>query len=189
MVLFFMLIALELKREVREEQLATGRTIATPAFAAIGGMVAPAVIYLLLNAGNPAAIRGWAIPTATDAVLALTVLVLLGNRVPASLKIFLTALAGFDDIGAILIIAFFYTDAFALPPILLASAAIIALIGLNRWNVSRLAPYVVIGVFLWVVGRGSRIWHSRNHGWYCYWFGNTNGLCHSRQSRLPTTQC
>jgi|GEM_PF-4997108 len=99
MVFFFLLIALELKREILEGQLSTPRSIATPGFAALGGMVVLALIYIAFNAGDPAAMRGWAIPTATDTVLALTVLVLLGARAPVSLKVFLTALAIFDDLG------------------------------------------------------------------------------------------
>lgn len=150
MVFFFLLIALELKREILDGQLSTAKSIATPAFAALGGMVAPALVYLAFNAGDPVAMRGWAIPTATDMVLALTVLVLLGARVPASLKIFLTALAIFDDLGAILIIALFYTEHLATPSLVMAAFGIAALIGLNIFKVTRTAAYVIVGVFLWI---------------------------------------
>lgn len=150
MVFFFLLIALELKREILEGQLSTPRSIATPAFAALGGMAAPALIYIAFNVGDPMAMRGWAIPTATDTVLALTVLVLLGSRVPISLKVFLTALAIFDDLGAILVIALFYTEQLATPSMVLAAFGLVALVGLNVFNVTRTAAYVIVGVFLWV---------------------------------------
>ena len=150
MVFFFLLIALELKREVLEGQLSTPRAIATPGFAALGGMAAPALIYTAFNFGDPAAMRGWAIPTATDTVLALTVLMLLGKRVPASLKVFLTALAIFDDLGAILVIALFYTEQLATLSLIMAAFGLVALIGLNIFNVTRTAAYVIVGVLLWV---------------------------------------
>lgn len=150
MVFFFLLIALELKREVLEGQLSTVKSIATPAFAALGGMAAPALIYVAFNAGDPVAMRGWAIPTATDTVLALTVLVLLGARAPASLKVFLIALAIFDDLGAILIIALFYTEQLATSSLVMAAFGIATLVGLNLFKVTRSAAYVVVGVFLWI---------------------------------------
>lgn len=150
MVFFFLLIALELKREVLEGQLATPKAIATPGFAALGGMAVPALIYTVFNAGDPEAMRGWAIPAATDAVLALTVLVLLGRRVPVSLKVFLTAVAIFDDLGAIVIIALFYTEQLATASLVMAALGIAALVGLNVFKVTRTGAYVVVGVFLWV---------------------------------------
>lgn len=150
MVFFFLLIALELKREILEGQLATPKAIATPGFAALGGMAVPALIYTAFNAGDPVAMRGWAIPAATDTVLALTVLTLLGARVPVSLKVFLTALAIFDDLGAILVIALFYTERLATPSLVIAGFGVAALIGLNVFKVTHTAAYVVVGVFLWV---------------------------------------
>lgn len=150
MVFFFLLIALELKREVLEGRLSTPKAIATPGFAALGGMLVPALIYAAFNAGDPVAMRGWAIPAATDTVLALTVLTLLGARVPVSLKVFLTALAIFDDLGAILVIALFYTERLATPSLVMAGLGIAALIGLNVFNVARTAAYAVVGVLLWV---------------------------------------
>jgi len=150
MVFFFLLIALELKREVLEGQLSTPRAIAAPGFAALGGMLVPALIYVAFNAGDPVAMRGWAIPAATDTVLALTVLALLGTRVPVSLKVFLTALAIFDDLGAILVIALFYTERLATPSLVMAAFGIAALIGLNVFKITRTAAYVIVGVLLWV---------------------------------------
>lgn len=150
MVFFFLLIALELKREILEGQLSSPKAIAAPGFAALGGMAAPALIYFALNAGDPAAMRGWAIPTATDTVLALTALTLLGARVPTSLRVFLTALAIFDDLGAILVIALFYTERLATPSLVMAAFGIAALVGLNAFKVTRTAAYVIVGVFLWV---------------------------------------
>ncbi len=150
MAFFFLLIALELKREIMDGQLSTPLAIATPGFAALGGMAAPALIYTAFNAGDPLAMRGWAIPTATDTVLALTVLTLLGARVPASLKVFLTALAIFDDLGAILVIALFYTDRLATPSLVMAALGVAALVGLNVFKVTRTAAYTIVGVFLWI---------------------------------------
>jgi len=109
MAIFFLLVGLELKREVMEGELSDLRSVMLPALGAIGGMVVPGVIFIAFNHTDPVAIKGWAIPTATDIAFALGILALLGSRVPVSLKIFLTSLAIFDDIGAILIIAFFYT--------------------------------------------------------------------------------
>ena len=150
MVFFFLLIVLELKREILEGQLSTAKSIATPAFAALGGMAAPALIYTAFNIGDPVAMRGWAIPTATDTVLALTILALLGSRVPTSLKVFLTALAIFDDLGAILVIALFYTDQLAVTSLVMAAFGIAALVGLNLFKVTHSAAYVIVGLLLWV---------------------------------------
>lgn len=150
MAFFFLLIALELKREILEGQLSTRKALTTPGVAALGGMVAPALVYTAFNFGDPMAMRGWAIPTATDTVLALTVLTLLGARVPATLKVFLTALAIFDDLGAILVVALFYTERLATPSLILAAIGVAALIGLNVFRITRTAAYVIVGVFLWV---------------------------------------
>jgi len=150
MVFFFLLIALELKREVLEGALSSLKSLAAPGCAALGGMAMPALVYAAFNDGDPLAMRGWAIPVATDAVLALTVLILLGNRVPASLKVFLTALAIFDDLGAILVIALFYTERLATSSLLLVALGIVALGLLNYYNVARVPAYVIVGVFLWL---------------------------------------
>jgi len=150
MVFFFLLITLGLKREILDGQLSSLKSFAAPGFAALGGMLAPALIYTAFNLGDPVAMRGWAIPVSTDAVLALTVLVLLGTRVPASLKVFLTALAIFDDLGAIMVIAVFYTEGIVSSSLLLAGLGIATLVALNYFNITRSAVYVIVGIFLWL---------------------------------------
>lgn len=150
MAVFFLLVGLEVKREVMEGELSTVSQIALPLAAAIGGMVVPAALYFWLNMGNAAALRGWAIPMATDIAFALGIISLLGNRVPMSLKVFLTAIAIADDLGAILVIAFVYTDNVSAQMLLLAGAAILSLIALNLCKVRALSAYAVVGVFLWL---------------------------------------
>jgi NhaA family Na+:H+ antiporter len=149
MALFFLLVGLEIKREFLEGQLSNWGQRALPGIAALGGMIAPALIYLALTRGDPVAMRGWAIPAATDIAFALGVLALLGSRVPVSLKIFLTALAILDDLGAVVIIALFYTEGVSLPMLGLAAACIAALVVLNRLHVTRLPVYLAIGALLW----------------------------------------
>jgi NhaA family Na+:H+ antiporter len=150
MAIFFMMVGLEIKREFIEGQLATWPRRVLPAFAAFGGMIVPALFYVALNAGSPETLRGWAVPTATDIAFALGALALLGSRVPASLKVFLAALAILDDLAAVTIIALFYTDHLA-PLWLAAAAGIIALlVGLNLRGVSRLPIYLALGALLWV---------------------------------------
>jgi NhaA family Na+:H+ antiporter len=121
-----------------------------PAGAALGGMVAPALIYMAINAGDPVATRGWAIPAATDIAFALGILVLLGSRVPASLKVFLTAVAIIDDLGAILIIAFFYTEGLSLTALLAAGIGPLILLAFNRAKVMAIGPYVAVGLVIWL---------------------------------------
>lgn len=150
MAVFFLLIGLELKREVVEGQLSSADQIALPALAAIGGLIVPALIYWLINKDNPQGINGWAIPTATDIAFALAILTLLGSRVPASLKIFLTTIAIFDDLGAIIIIAVFYSADLSTTSLALAGAGIIALFVLNRLGVRNLAAYIIVGIFIWL---------------------------------------
>lgn len=150
MVFFFFLIGLELKREVYEGQLSSLRQVALPAIAALGGMAVPAAIYLAFNGSDPVAAKGWAIPAATDIVLALALLALLGSRVPISLKVFLTALAIFDDFGTLVIIAVFYSGELSLFAMSLALAGIVAALLLNRMRVTHTAAYALVGVFLWV---------------------------------------
>lgn len=150
MVFFFFLIGLEIKREVLEGQLSSLSQIALPAFGAIGGMAAPALIYLFFNFGDPNAVRGWAVPVATDIVLALALLALLGERVPVSLKVFLTALAIFDDLGTLVVIATFYTEGLSLPSLVLATLGLVALFVLSRFRIARITPYALVGVFVWV---------------------------------------
>lgn len=149
MALFFLLVGLEIKREFIEGQLATWSRRALPAFAALGGMIAPALIYVALARGDAEAIRGWAIPAATDIAFALGVLAILGSRVPVSLKIFLTALAILDDLGAILIIALFYSGDLSLPMLAGAAACLAVLIALNLRDVRALPVYLAIGALLW----------------------------------------
>lgn len=149
MVIFFFLVGLEIKRETVTGELARPRQALLPIIAAAGGIFTPAIIYLVFNIGSPDNLRGWAIPTATDIAFSLAILTLLGKRVPISLKIFLTALAIIDDLGAILIIAFFYTAEISLIPMLLAVGIIALLLLLNRLNTSSLAYYFIPGVLLW----------------------------------------
>lgn len=150
MAIFFFLIGLELKRELIEGELSEKRNIILPGIGAIGGMAVPALIYIYFNAGDPDAIEGWAIPAATDIAFALGVLSLLGSRVPASVKIFLTSLAIFDDIGAILIIAAFYTAKISLTSLVVVACCIPILVLLNRRNVTSKSLYLMIGLIMWV---------------------------------------
>lgn len=150
MAVFFLLVGLEIKREVIEGELSTMAKAALPAVAAVGGMAAPAAVYLLLNGADPAAARGWAIPAATDIAFALGVLALLGRHAPPSLKIFLLALAILDDLGAIVIIAAFYTTDLSVTALILAGAGIAGLVALNRAGVQGLGGYLLVGIFLWV---------------------------------------
>ena len=149
MALFFLLVGLEIKRELLIGQLAGWRDRALPGFAALGGMVVPALIYVAFNYDNPAAVRGWAIPSATDIAFSLAVLALLGSRVPLSLKVFLTALAILDDLGAVIIIAIFYTAELSPVMIGLAALTVAILVAINASRVTVLWPYVVLGLLLW----------------------------------------
>ncbi|WP_434580021.1 Na+/H+ antiporter NhaA [Pseudomonas sp. Z5-35] len=150
MALFFLLIGLEVKREVLDGQLSNPSQIVLPGAAAIGGMLIPALIYWFLNRDNPAALAGWAIPTATDIAFALGVLALLGKRVPVSLKLFLMTLAIIDDLGAIVIIAIFYSGDLSTLSLGLAAACIAGLVAMNRMGVVKLGPYMVVGLILWI---------------------------------------
>lgn len=150
MAVFFFLVGLEIKREALRGALSSARTASLPAIAALGGMMVPAIIYAGLNWDNQVALRGWAIPAATDIAFAVGVLALLGSRVPPTLKIFLLALAIIDDLGAILIIAIFYTNGLSLSALALAFLGIAALALLNRANVLRVWPYLLVGAFVWV---------------------------------------
>jgi NhaA family Na+:H+ antiporter len=150
MAVFFFLVGLEIKREVVEGELSTARQVALPGLCALGGMAVPALVYLAFNWTTPENRAGWAIPAATDIAFAMGVMALLGSRVPEGLKIFLLALAIIDDLGAIMIIAIFYTDNLSLLALGLAAIGILGLVLLNRFRVLRLAPYIIIGLFIWV---------------------------------------
>lgn len=150
MALFFLLIGLEIKRELVAGHLSSPAKLALPAIAALGGMVVPALIYVTFNYGDDFALRGWAIPTATDIAFALGILSLLGKRIPISLKIFLMALAIFDDLGAILIIALFYTSDLSFHAISFAAICIFILVILNRFQVTKLGFYWIVGGLLWI---------------------------------------
>ena len=149
MAVFFLLVGLEIKREMLDGQLSTWPRRILPGIAAVGGMVVPALIYLAITWNEPRLHSGWAIPTATDIAFALGVLAVLGSRVPTSLKIFLTALAILDDLGAIIIIAFFYTGDLSLPMLGAAALCLVVLIAFNRFHVTALLPYLVVGAVLW----------------------------------------
>ena len=149
MAVFFLLVALEIKRELLEGALSTRSRAILPAIAAAGGMAAPAAIYAALNWGDAENMRGWAIPTATDIAFSLGVLSLLGRRVPVEIRVFLTAVAVADDLGAILIVALFYTAKLDAAMLALAGAALFALRAMNRRGVARVAPYMIAGAILW----------------------------------------
>jgi NhaA family Na+:H+ antiporter len=151
MAVFFLLVGLEIKREMLDGQLSTWSRRILPGIAALGGMVVPAVIYLAFNSGPDGHPRGWAIPSATDIAFALGVLSLLGPRVPISLKVFLTALAILDDLGAVLIIAVFYNGDLNLPALGGAIFVLSMLRGLNAFGYTDLKPYLVLGAVLWVL--------------------------------------
>jgi NhaA family Na+:H+ antiporter len=150
MSVFFFLVGLELKRELLEGELSDKGKIILPAVGAVGGMLVPALIYLAINAKDPVAVKGWAIPAATDIAFALGILSLLGSKVPAGIKVFLTSIAIFDDIGAILIIAFFYTANVSLLALLVAAACLPVLLFLNRRGVESKSIYLLVGIIMWV---------------------------------------
>jgi Na+:H+ antiporter, NhaA family len=150
MAIFFFYVGLEIKKEMLTGALASLQQAALPIVAAIGGMLVPALVYTAINAGDAVAMRGWAIPAATDIAFAVGVVALLGSRVPPALKVFLLALAIIDDLGAIIIIALFYTAQLSLFSLSLAAIGIAVLVALNMRGVTRLAPYVLVGTFIWV---------------------------------------
>jgi NhaA family Na+:H+ antiporter len=149
MAVFFLLVGLEIKREVLDGQLSTWNRRILPGVAAAGGMLFPALIFLAFNWSDPTTSRGWAIPAATDIAFALGVLALLGSRVPTSLKVFLTALAIIDDLGAVVIIALFYTTGLSVQDLGLSAVVVAALFAMNRLGVMRLTPYLILGALLW----------------------------------------
>lgn len=150
MAVFFLLVGLEVKRELFEGELNSLSKALLPAIAAVGGMVVPALIFVLFNHHDPVALRGWAIPTATDIAFSLGILSLLGSRIPVTLKIFLTALAIFDDVGAIVVIAIFYSGNISLLLLFVALGFVLILFIFNRLNLRHFAPYMIVGFALWV---------------------------------------
>src|SRR3982751_510848 len=149
MAVFFFVVGLEIKREIIAGELASIRTASLPMIAALGGMVVPAAIYAIVNRGGPG-MPGWGVPMATDIAFALGVLALLGNRVPLGLRVFLAALAIVDDIGAVLVIAVFYTAGLSAAALSLAVGVFVALVVCNRVDIRRLMPYALLGVLLWL---------------------------------------
>ena len=151
MAIFFFLVGLEIKREVLEGRLSSRSDLLLPMAAAIGGMAVPALIYAGINWGHETNMNGWAIPTATDIAFALGILGLLGSRAPLSLKVLLTAIAIIDDLGAIVVIAIFYTEGLSVTTLAMAVVPIVGLIVLNRMRIASAAPYVLVGTVLWVI--------------------------------------
>ncbi len=149
MAIFFFFVTLEIKREFLQGELSNIKQALLPIIAAIGGMVVPALFYIIINYGNAETINGWAIPSATDIAFSLGILSLLGSRVPLSLKVFLTALAIIDDLGAILIIAFFYSGDLSTPYLSLVLISYILLLVLNKFSIKLFAPYLLIGLCMW----------------------------------------
>ncbi len=150
MAVFFFLVGLEIKRELLVGELSSRRQALLPVVAALGGMAVPALIYASINQGDATALRGWAIPAATDIAFALGIVLLLGSRVPTSLKVFLTAVAIIDDLGAIVVIAFFYTAHLSLPMLAAAMAGCAVLFALNRARVMSVLPYLFVGLIVWL---------------------------------------
>jgi len=159
MAIFFFFVTLEIKREFIQGELSSVKQASLPIIAAIGGMLVPALIYIYININNPETLNGWAIPSATDIAFSIGVLSLLGSRVPISLKVFLTALAIIDDLGAIIIIAFFYTGNLSLKYLGLLLLIFLLLVILNRFNVKKFLPYIIFGLLLWLFTHKSGI-HS-----------------------------
>ncbi len=149
MAIFFFFVTLEIKREFLQGELSNKKQALLPIIAAVGGMIVPALIYIFINLGDPKTLNGWAIPSATDIAFSLGVLSLLGKRVPLSLKVFLTALAIIDDLGAIIIIALFYSGDLSIKYLSLMLLAFVILLLINKFNVKKIFPYLLVGIFLW----------------------------------------
>ena len=149
MAIFFFFVTLEIKREFLQGELSSLKQAMLPIIGAVGGMLVPALIYIVINIDTPTTLNGWAIPSATDIAFSIGILSLLGSRVPISLKVFLTALAIIDDLGAIVIIAFFYSGDLSIKYLILILIAFIFLLILNRFSVKRFFPYLIVGLFLW----------------------------------------
>ena len=149
MAIFFFFVTLEIKREFLQGELSNIKQAMLPIIAAVGGMLVPALIYVYINFGDSETLNGWAIPSATDIAFSLGVLSLLGKRVPLSLKVFLTALAIIDDLGAIVIIALFYSGDLSIKYLSLMLLAFIILLIINKFNIKKFLPYLIVGIFLW----------------------------------------
>ena len=149
MAIFFFFVSLEIKREFLQGELSNPKQALLPIIGAVGGMVVPALFYIFINYSDSTTLNGWAIPSATDIAFSLGVLSLLGKRVPVSLKVFLTALAIIDDLGAIVIIAFFYSGNIQSTYLILMLLSVIVLIGLNKFKINNFLPYLIVGIFLW----------------------------------------
>ena len=163
MAVFFFIVTLEIKREFIHGELSRPKQALLPIIGAVGGMAIPALIYIIINFETGYTLRGWAIPSATDIAFSIGVLSLLGSRIPISLKVFLTALAIIDDLGAIIIIAFFYSSDLQYTYLMLMLASFIALLLLNKFGVKKFTPYFLVGLFLWYFTHGSGI-HSTISG-------------------------
>ena len=163
MAVFFFVVTLEIKREFIQGELSKPKRALLPIIGAVGGMALPALIYVIINFDTGYTLRGWAIPSATDIAFSIGVLSLLGSRIPISLKVFLVALAIIDDLGAIIIIAFFYSTELQYTYLLLMLAAFLSLILLNKFNVKKFVPYFLVGLFLWYFTHESGI-HSTISG-------------------------
>lgn len=166
MAIFFLLIGLEVKRELTSGHLSDRSQIVLPAAGAVGGVVVPAAVYIWLNWQDPVALKGWAVPTATDIAFALGVLALVGSRLPSGLKVFLMTLAILDDLIAIIVIAMFYTSGLSVSSLAAASVFVATLVVLNRLNVLSIAPYVLVGLALWVCVLKSGV-HATLAGVFC----------------------
>lgn len=187
MAIFFLLIGLELKRELMEGELSEKSKVLFPFVGAIGGMLFPALIYTALNYQNSQAMNGWAIPAATDIAFALGILALLGKRVPLSLKIFLTSLAIFDDIGAIIIIAFFYTSKISFISLLVAAICLAVLMLMNLNHVVKRTPYFIVGIVMWTAVLKSGV-HATLAGIALAFFIPLNNENDDRRSPLKTLE-
>lgn len=169
MALFFLLIGLEIKREVLDGNLSSKEQIILPGIGAVAGIVFPALIYVFFTVDDPIGIRGWAIPSATDIAFAIGVFTLFGTRLPLSLKLFLLSVAIFDDIGAIVIIALFYSAELSTASLMIGIAGLVILFLLNRFKVNTLSPYVVVGMIVWVAVLKSGV-HATLAGFAIAWF-------------------
>jgi len=184
MAVFFLAVGLELKREIIEGELSHPQKIVLPLFGAIGGMVIPTLIYTALNWSDPVAMNGWAIPTATDIAFALGILMLLGKKVPVSLKVFLASLAIFDDIGAIIIIALFYTSKLSLLALTIAASMILLLYIINKRGRTELTTYAFIGIILWIAVLKSGV-HATLAGVILAFFIPMKSKIEGEKSRSP----